>query len=100
MLRESPNNPFWAFKQNSHALKNIFDIQKGDFCLFILGFASEGMGVKNDPDLPFKIQSWYKTEIKEPYYMELKGKKGTFFESGSIPINERRWPHFIDFTII
>lgn len=44
MLKKAGNNTFWAFKQNAHALKNIFDIQQGDNCLFILGYTTEGMG--------------------------------------------------------
>ena len=100
MLKDSPKNTFWAFKQNRHALKNIFDMQKGDMCLFILGSADEGMGMSNDPNLKCEFSAWYVTKIKEPYYMVLKGDKGTFFEDGKIPINQRRWPHFMDFNIL
>jgi hypothetical protein len=100
MIKQFPTKTFWAYTQNNHSLKNIFDIQKGDRCLFILGTANEGMGVSNNQNLSFKFSSWYLTEITEPYYMMLKGKKGTFFESGDISINKRRWPHFMDFNIL
>jgi hypothetical protein len=99
MLSQSSNSPFWAYEQNKTALKNIFDVQKNDLCIYILGKANEGMGVSDNPNLPLEINSYYTTKIKEPYYMVLKGKKGTFFEKGDIPINKRRWPHFVDFYI-
>lgn len=99
MIKNSKNH-FWAFKQNRKALKNIFDIQKGDYCLFIKGLASEGMGMSKNPSLKFEYLGWYLTKIKEPYYMALDVKKGTFFEEKELPINERRWPHFMDFDII
>jgi hypothetical protein len=101
MIKDFPNNSFWAFRQNPRALRNIFDIQKGDSCLFILGYAKEGMGMSNKSNLSFELSSWYETRIKNPYYMVLKGDKGTFFEKNeNIPINERRWPYFMDFQII
>ena len=99
MLRHFKKSPFWAYKQNEHALKNILNIQQGDNILFILGYAKEGMGMSNNPNLKLQIKAWYETTIKEPYYMILKGEKGTFFESGDIPVNKRRWPHFVDFVI-
>lgn len=99
MTRKFPNNTFWAYTQNRHSLRNIFDIQKGDMCLFILGTAPEGMSVSNNENLEFTYSSWYVTEITEPYYMILKGNKGTFYEDGDIPINKRRWPHFTDFVV-
>ncbi|XKT74897.1 MAG: hypothetical protein ACJKSS_01910 [Patescibacteria group bacterium UBA2103] len=100
MLTASPNSPFWAYTQNEKALRNILDIQQGDYCLFILGYAKEGMGVSANPKLPLDVSAWYLTKIKEPYYMILEGEKGTFFEDGNIPINKRRWPHFVDFEIV
>lgn len=100
MLSASSKSPFWAYKQNEKALKNILDIQKGDYCLFLLGYANEGMGVSANPKLPLELSAWYLTKIKEPYYMILEGEKGTFFEDGDIPINKRRWPHFVDFEIV
>lgn len=99
MLRHSKNSPFWAYKQNEHALKNILNIQQGDKVLFILGYANEGMGMSDNPNLKLQVRAWYETVVREPYYMILKGEKGTFFESGDIPVNKRRWPHFVDFEI-
>ncbi|MFA6158385.1 MAG: hypothetical protein WC763_02045 [Candidatus Paceibacterota bacterium] len=99
MLRHSKRSPFWAYKQNEHALRNILNIQQGDSVLFILGYASEGMGMSNNPNLKLQIRAWYEVIVKDPYYMILKGDKGTFFESGDIPVNKRRWPHFVDFEI-
>jgi hypothetical protein len=100
MVKQFPANPFWAFEQNDKALKNIFNIDNGDTCIFILGKANEGMGMSANPNLEFMINSWFITKVKEPYYMVLTGDKGTFFESGKIPIYARWWPHFIDFEII
>lgn len=100
MLKEFSNTPFWAFTQNNHSLKNIFDIQRGDLCLFLLGFADEGMGVSDNPNLNLDYSDWYITKIKEPYYMALDDKRGTFFEDENPPINKRRWPHFMDFEIL
>lgn len=94
------NSNFWAYKQNSKALRNIFDIQKGDYCLFIKGFANEGMGMSKNTSLKFEYTGWYLTRIKEPYYMALDKERGTFFEKDDLPINERRWPHFMDFEVI
>ena len=94
------SSKFWAYKQNSKALRNIFDIQKGDYCLFIKGFANEGMGMSKNPSLKFEYNGWYLVQIKEPYYMALDEDRGTFFEKGNLPINERRWPHFMDFEIL
>lgn len=100
MIANYPNKCFWAFKQNSKALKNIFDIQKGDLCLFIKGYAKEGMGMSNNPKFDFEYSGWYLTKIKEPYYMALDKDRGTFFESENPPINKRRWPHFMDFELV
>jgi hypothetical protein len=100
MMRDYSSSAFWAFKQNSKALRNIFDIQKGDRCLFIKGFASEGMAMSRQPTLDFEYSGWYLTMIKEPYYMALGEERGTFFEAENIPINQRRWPHFMDFEIL
>lgn len=99
MLKSSKGSPFWAYKQNEHALRNILNVRQGDKVLFILGYANEGMGMSDNPNLSLQIKAWYEAQVKEPYYMILKGDKGTFFESGDIPVNERRWPHFVDFNI-
>ena len=101
MLKESPKKSFWAFRQNHKALKNIFDIQKGDKCIFIIGFAKgENQGIRNNPKLEFQYSGWYLTTINEPYYMNLEDKAGNFFEEKSdLPPNKRKWPHFIDFQI-
>ena len=38
--------------------------------------------------------------MKEPYYMNLSEGTGNFFEcKPDLPINERKWPHFISFLI-
>jgi hypothetical protein len=100
MLNDFPKNSFWAYTNNYKSLKNIFDIQQGDLCLFLLGNAKEGMGVSNNPNLNLDYYKWYITKIKEPYYMALDDQKGVFFEKENPPINKRRWPHFVDFEII
>lgn len=99
MINEFPKKSFWAFQQHREAIKNIFNIQKGDKCLFIKGIANEGMSMSRNPKLNFQYNGWYLTTVKEPYYMALDNSKGTFFEKENPPINKRRWPHFIDFEI-
>jgi len=99
MKNMSNTNSFWAFKQNSKALKNIFDMQKWDLCLFVLWTANEGMGMSDNANLSCWISGYYIAEIKEPYYMVLDWDKWTFFEEGDIPVNKRRRPHFMDFKI-
>ena len=99
MIKNYPKRCFWAFQQHSKALKNIFEIQKGDKCLFIKGIANEGMSMTRDSKLKIEYNGWYLTTIKEPYYMALDENRGTFFEKDNPTINERRWPHFIDFEI-
>lgn len=99
MLTSFIKKPFWAFKQNSKALKNILDIQKDDMCLFIKGYAKEGIGMSNNPKLKLEYSGWYLTQVKEPYYMALDEEKGTFFEADNPSVNDRKWPHFINFEI-
>jgi len=100
MMNLSAKKPFWAYTQNSKALKNIFDIQQNDLCLFITGVASEGIGMSDKPELSFEYRGWYLTRIKTPYYMALDDERGVFFEAGNVAINKRRWPHFTDFDIL
>ena len=47
MLNSKSKKSFWAFRQNRKALRHIFDIQKGDKMIFIIGFAKgENQGIK------------------------------------------------------
>ena len=101
MLKYNSKKQFWAWKQNHKALRNIFDLQKGDQIIFIIGFAKgEYQGISNNPKRSFDYSNWYLATIKEPYYMNLDDKNGNFFENNpNLPLNKRNWPHFIDFEI-
>ena len=87
MIKNYSSKAFWAFKQDRKALKNIFDLQKDDLCLFIKGIASEGMSMSRNPKLYFYYSGWYLTKIKEPYYIVLDKDRGTFFESHNLSHN-------------
>jgi len=102
MLSSSSKKQFWAWRQNHKALRNIFDLQKGDQCVFIIGSAKgENQGISNNPKSNFQYTGWFLTTIKEPYYMNLDQENGNFFEGkNDLPLNKRKWPHFIDFEII
>lgn len=101
MLGESSARPFWAFKQDRAALKNILEMQKGDTLVFIIGSSKGGgMGHSKSPNKQITVDNYFITKVKEPYYMALDNKQGLFFETGVKPINHRIWPHFIDFDII
>ena len=101
MLNSKSKKSFWAFRQNRKALRHIFDIQKGDKMIFIIGFAKgENQGIKNNPKFEFQYSGWYETTVTEPYYMNLENESGNFFESDiSLTPGQRKWPHFIDFEI-
>ncbi|NMB92298.1 MAG: hypothetical protein GYA31_01585 [Parcubacteria group bacterium] len=102
MLKSQPLHPFWAFRQHPKALPHILDMQKGDTIIFL--FASTlkgGMAHSKNPKTSIKIHRFYICEIVEPYYMVLDDNRGLFFEDQikKPSIGDRRWPHFIDFTI-
>ena len=101
MLESSTKKTFWAFRQNRKALRHIFDIQKGDKMIFIIGYArGENQGIKNNPKFEFQYSGWYQANILEPYYMNLENEPGNFFEANTnLNPGQRKWPHFIDFEI-
>lgn len=101
MLKSNSKKQFWAWRQNHKALRNIFDLQRGDQIVFVIGYATgEHQGISNNPKSTFEYSSWYLATIKEPYYMNLDDKNGNFFEEkDDLPLNKRKWPHFIDFEI-
>lgn len=100
MYEKHGKNAFWAFQQNREALKKIFELQRGDKILFILGSTPSGpQTLPRGRDIIVNLNAWFEATITNPYYMELKGHKGTFFEEGNMPIQDRKWPHFIDFDI-
>lgn len=93
------NKPFWAFKQNRTALRNIMDIQKGDKIIFVLG-KSDNQAMINDPKRELVIKEWFECTVKEPYFMNLNDESGNFFEHApNLPVSDRKWPHFISFSI-
>lgn len=101
MISENKKNPFWAWRQNRRALKHVFDIQKGDKIIFILGLAKgENQAIQNNPKLDFQFSAWYEVTVTEPYYMNLDNDLGNYFEeSNDLSPNKRKWPHFIDFKV-
>jgi hypothetical protein len=100
MLASKPSKPFWAFRQHAKALPYILDIQKGDKIIFIFA-SSKGMAQPKSPDTEVSIYRYCIGEVVEPYYMSLGEKRGLFFEDNATKpkINNRKWPHFLDFEI-
>ncbi len=101
MLKSKPSKPFWAFRQHAKALPHILDMQKGDKILFIFGKAGNSMAMPKNPKTEITIYRYYICSIVEPYYMALDNHRGTFFEDQrrTLEINNRHWPHFVDFEI-
>lgn len=102
MLETKKTKPFWAFKQDRKALSHVLDMQRGDKLLFIFSSVEHGaMGHSENPDVKINVHRYYLAEIDEPYYMALDEKRGLFFEDMNTKpsINDRKWPHFIDFDI-
>lgn len=100
MLKEKSTYPFWAFRQNSSALPNILEMQKGDKIFFIFASGGTGMGHSKSKKTKIKVHKYFLCEIVEPYYMALDNKRGVFFEaSDNLQIGDRKWPHFVDFDI-
>ncbi len=101
MLMEKTTNPFWAFRQNPKCLPYIFDMQKGDKILFIFATGGNSMAQPKNPKTEIKVYRYYVCSIIEPYYMTLDDQRGLFFEDHEKKpgINNRKWPHFVDFEI-
>lgn len=101
MLKDKPATPFWAFRQHAKSLPYILDMQKGDKILFIFGKAGNGMAMPKNPKTEIVIYRYYLCNITEPYYMALDNQRGLFFEDKirNPKINNRKWPHFVDFEI-
>jgi len=102
MLGSKSRRPFWAFKQDRKALSHVLDMQRGDKIFFIFSSVENGaMGHSEKPDVKIKVHRYYLAEVVEPYYMALDERRGLFFEDKNVrpKINNRKWPHFIDFDI-
>lgn len=101
MLKSKPKISFWAFRQHAKSLPNILDMQKGDKIFFIFASSGKSMAQPKSPKAGIKVYRYYICNIEEPYYMALDNDRGLFFEDqGKKPgINNRRWPHFVDFEI-
>ena len=83
-------------------MKNLLNVKKGDeiLFLFIQTFMPEGRGMMASSNNDFGLNKAYFAKVTEPYYMQLEGKKSTFFEGNNISsISDRKWPHFLDFEI-
>lgn len=101
MLKSKPAHPFWAFRQHAKALPYILDMQKGDKIVFVFATCGQSMAQPKDPRAEVVIHRYYICSIVEPYYMALDDQRGLFFEDQTRRpgINNRRWPHFVDFEI-
>lgn len=101
MLKSKPTNSFWAFRQHARALPHILEMQKGDKILFMFASSGRSMAQPKTPKAEIKVHRYYICNIIEPYYMTLDNTRGVFFESQErlLEINNRKWPHFIDFEI-
>lgn len=102
MLADKPSVPFWAFRQHARALPHILDMQRGDKIFFLFTSTPKGgMAHSKSPDTEIIVHRYYICNIVEPYYMTLDNQRGLFFEDQKTKpeINNRRWPHFVDFEI-
>lgn len=103
MLDLSTNKPFWAFRQNRKALHHILNMQKGDKIIFMFSSVKDGSSAHTrNPNAIIDVSKYYICTITDPYYMALEGKKSIFFENvegGTLEVNNRKWPHFVDFII-
>jgi len=101
MLKNKPKTPFWAFRQHAKSLPYILDMQKGDKIFFIFASCGKSMAQPKSPKADIRVHRYYICNIIEPYYMALDNQRGLFFEDQQKQpkINNRRWPHFIDFEI-
>jgi hypothetical protein len=101
MLKSKPGKSFWAFRQHPKALPFILDMQKGDKLIYIFGKAGKSMAMPLSPKTEVVIYRYYICNIVEPYYMVLDNQRGLFFEDTQTTpgINNRKWPHFVDFDI-
>ena len=93
---------FWAFKNNPTSIKAVLELSKGDQLLFLFASTHGAEGskmIREAGNLEVLITDWYICEVTDPYYMALSGERGIFFEASDLPINDRRWPHFVDFSI-
>lgn len=101
MLKNKPKTPFWAFRQHSKSLPYILDMQKGDKIVFIFASCGKSMAQPKSSKAEIMVHRYYICNIIEPYYMALDNQRGLFFEDQQKQpeINNRRWPHFVDFEI-
>jgi hypothetical protein len=108
MLAVKHRDAFWAFKNNPKSIRSVLELSDGDQLLFLF-VSSQGTGhgvsyegnklMPNAKNKEIVILDWYIGEINEPYYMDLRSS-GNFFESGKPAISDRRWPHFVGFSIV
>ena len=106
----SVRKPFWAFKNSALSIRNHLDIAPSDEILFLFVSAAlankrsqrqEGNKLIRDaPDRYITVNGWARCRVQAPYYMALEGVQATFFESGTPRVNDRIWPHFIDFDYL
>ena len=76
-------------------------MQKGDKIIFMFASGGNSMAQPKNPKTEIKVHRYYIGNIIEPYYMVLDDSRGLFFENQTTKpgINNRHWPHFVDFAI-
>ncbi|WP_318406216.1 hypothetical protein [Photobacterium leiognathi] len=98
----SKSDSFWAFKNDMAAMENILHLEQGDEMIFTFFKAlgeNEGSKMKVGSLENIELHRAYVTRVSDPYYMALNSQRSSFFESDNLPINQRIWPHFFDFSV-
>ena len=84
----------WCFRKTEIILKRMFDIQRGDDCLFILGSIKGGnMKIKSNQNSRFQYSGWALAKINEPYYMDVNNTR--FEDNTGLNEGDLVWPHFL-----
>jgi hypothetical protein len=101
--KKGAKKAFWAFKSrnNKIMMKSLLNLKVGDTIYFIIIKVLGGYtDIPLKKDWEFNILNYYKTKIKNPYYIAIKGLKTYFFEKNEkVKDYEKQWPHFIDLEI-
>ena len=97
-MNDKNNIDDWCFRKTEIILKRMFDIQRGDDCLFILGSIKGGnMKIKSNQNSRFQYSGWALAKINEPYYMDVNNTR--FEDNTGLNEGDLVWPHFFNFKI-
>jgi hypothetical protein len=110
LARKGGEQAFWAFKNNAVAVKAQLGASAGDIVIFLFvttagvktasGTVEGNRLVVDGDNLGITINRAVLCEIRTPHFMAINGPISTFFEQGRPSINNRKWPHFINFKIL